>query len=113
MKKEECVTAKEHFERIKELYTKGEEITKEDISILIQIIDFCNLQRVYCITEINEQLKENDRIYADKFNKLQNFCYNKMKEYKSLLQIFEPEDEIIKISKIERDFAQQILTILF
>lgn len=67
--------------------------------------------------EFLKEVFENTRIanknYRDKIQLIKELCNNKMKEYNSLIQCFKPEDEIVKLSKIERDLAQQIYTMLF
>ena len=60
-------------------------------------------------------IKEKDKIIKGKetqINFVRDLCKNKIEEYYKLLQLFKNEDVIVKNSKIEKDLAQQIYTIL-
>lgn len=60
-------------------------------------------------------IHERDKIIKEKetqINFVRDLCRNKIEEYYELLQVFKDEDIIVKNTKIEKDLAQQIYTIL-
>lgn len=60
-------------------------------------------------------IKEKDEIIKGKetqINFVRDLCKSKIEEYYKLLQLFKNDDIIVKNTKIEKDLAQQIYTIL-
>ncbi len=84
-------------ERIPKLEKDVNEI-KEDINFLKEVFEDTRKANVY---------------YKEKNQKAKELCNKKINEYLSIVQLYGNDAEISKIAKIERDFAQEIYTILF